>query len=134
MDARKGSNDATVQTSNPHTVPALLHDSPLTSAAIPAIRPQQNVRKTKFGHLSHNMPTDFFDLPPELRNEVYNILWEDTPVFEKYYDAWNNVIVWSSKDTCSGGLTLRNTALPSWLLSCKQILQEDVAEFLFRSH
>jgi hypothetical protein len=60
------------------------------------------------------MPTNFFDLPRELRHQMYHTLWKHTHQISVPY-----------------GRGKKSYVLPLWLLVCKQVLHEGIEEFQF---
>ncbi|KAH7077428.1 hypothetical protein FB567DRAFT_596596 [Paraphoma chrysanthemicola] len=71
------------------------------------------------------MPTSFFDLPRELRDRVYDFVWEDSALFELHQDR-----VCSSFATYPSGFGLPiPTAKPKWLLTNKAFLLEGLSQF-----
>lgn len=65
------------------------------------------------------MPISFLDLPRELRDNVYDILWTQTPKITLLDHPSMGRIV-----ACYKSLLTPETALPTWLITNKQILSE----------
>jgi hypothetical protein len=88
------------------------------------------------------MPTNFFDLPRELRDQTYYELWECTPCIKIYpniqSNAPNNCNDWDIISAChtanarQAGTHGETDGMPLWLLTCKQVLTEAIEEFKFK--
>jgi hypothetical protein len=70
------------------------------------------------------MPTNFFNLPRELRDQVYYELWECTPCI-KIAGSCD----WSRVCACYTVKARKADGMPLWLLTCKQVLTEATEEF-----
>lgn len=69
------------------------------------------------------MPISFLDLPRELRDNIYDALWTQTPKITLLdHPSMGRVVA------CYKSLLTPETALPTWLLTNKQILAEATSQ------
>lgn len=71
------------------------------------------------------MPTTFLDLPRELRDQIYNALWTLTPKISLLDNPSMGRVV-----ACYKSILTPETALPTWLLTNKQILHEATQQMI----
>jgi hypothetical protein len=71
------------------------------------------------------MTTSFLDLPRELRDQIYDSLWTSTPKVSLLDNPSMGRIV-----ACYKSLLTPETALPTWLLTNKQVLDEGTEQMI----
>lgn len=71
------------------------------------------------------MPPSFLSLPRELRDQIYDSLWTSTPKISLLDHPSMGRIIASYKS-----LPTPETALPSWLLTSKQVLSEGTEQMI----
>jgi hypothetical protein len=78
--------------------------------------------------------TSFFNFPREIRNQIYDELWQMTPIINIHFHGYNLYIArgkmplpYQDEDKAA----YRKQQLPTWLLSSKQMLDEGLVEHRF---
>lgn len=71
------------------------------------------------------MPTSFLELPQELRDQIYDALWTATPKISLVNNPSMGRIV-----ACYKSIITPETALPTWLLTNKQVLHEATQQMI----
>jgi len=79
----------------------------------------------------HNMPTTLFDLPRELRDEIYHYLWLGTSVILAQTEPLAQITAWYNINPffSTKNAPRQSTKLPSWLRTGRPVMKEDIEAF-----
>jgi hypothetical protein len=120
----------------------LQYPAPLTKTSPPTLESWPLAATIARTYCQLTAPTNFFDLPRELRDQVYYELWECILCIKIHpnidSNAPNNCDDWAIISACHtvaarrAGRHGKTDGMPLWLLTCKQVLTEAIEEFRFK--